>query len=544
MEVELVSALADGTWRWRAAGAREPRGVIEGSLLHQDARVGEVLRVEVEPHLEGITIVSVLPRRQSSPEPDRLEFVAPSRGGEAGVTTSLVRRERQRDRRRAERPPRRQGERRGEGPKERGVPRERDRPEGAGETPRARRAPTEGRSGRPERPAGRGQPSRPREGAAARPPVRFTPRSVHRNALMSELAAEQRPIAEQLFRGGIPAVRQALAVQNANARAEGLPAVPEESVLAMAEELLPRVKAATWRDRAEAASQSPGEVPLRDLRSIVAGSDAARDEVSRELATSLRQALEERVTRARERWLEEVRRLVGEGRVLRALRASARPPDPGARFPADLALSLSDAASKAMGDETPPDRWRSLLEAVAESPVRISVAPSSLPKEAPEPLLEAARKLSGRVPKVAALVGVSMPPPPGPPRPAQRGQRQREARRDSRRPSSTGSPARDSSPSPDVASRTEGEPQPAEVPSAQESPLSPDVTSGTEGVPSAPSAEEPPLSTDVASRTDGEPQPESPLSPDVASRTDGEPQPAQTPDDEGVFPDPAPEGTE
>ena len=43
IEIELTSARSDGTWTWRAAGAREPKGVLEGSLLPSGAKTGDVL---------------------------------------------------------------------------------------------------------------------------------------------------------------------------------------------------------------------------------------------------------------------------------------------------------------------------------------------------------------------------------------------------------------------------------------------------------------------------------------------------------------------
>ena len=33
IDIELTSARPDGTWTWRAAGAQEPKGVLEGSIL-------------------------------------------------------------------------------------------------------------------------------------------------------------------------------------------------------------------------------------------------------------------------------------------------------------------------------------------------------------------------------------------------------------------------------------------------------------------------------------------------------------------------------
>ncbi len=63
IEVELTSARPDGTWTWRAAGAREPRGVVEGSILPPSAKVGDVLRVDADMDVDGISILAVLPAK-------------------------------------------------------------------------------------------------------------------------------------------------------------------------------------------------------------------------------------------------------------------------------------------------------------------------------------------------------------------------------------------------------------------------------------------------------------------------------------------------
>ena len=49
-------------------------------------------------------------------------------------------------------------------------------------------------------------------------------------------------MAEQILRGGIPAVRQAVEEQNAKAREEGGPEIKADALLAMAEELLARAQ--------------------------------------------------------------------------------------------------------------------------------------------------------------------------------------------------------------------------------------------------------------------------------------------------------------
>ena len=87
MEIELTSARPDGTWTWRAAGAREPRGVVEGGLLTSDAKVGDIVKVEADVDLEGISILSVIVDRGHRSEPERLELLGSQQPFEPVVTT-------------------------------------------------------------------------------------------------------------------------------------------------------------------------------------------------------------------------------------------------------------------------------------------------------------------------------------------------------------------------------------------------------------------------------------------------------------------------
>ena len=77
MELELTSARPDGSWTWRAAGARQPKGVLDGSILYDGAKVGDIVRAEADVQIDGITILSVTaPRTKAAPE--RLEIVLPT----------------------------------------------------------------------------------------------------------------------------------------------------------------------------------------------------------------------------------------------------------------------------------------------------------------------------------------------------------------------------------------------------------------------------------------------------------------------------------
>ncbi|MDQ2827293.1 MAG: hypothetical protein M3Y04_10115 [Actinomycetota bacterium] len=59
IDIELTSTRPDGTWTWRAAGARQPKGVLAASVLHDGAKVGDVVKAEADFDLEGINVTSV-----------------------------------------------------------------------------------------------------------------------------------------------------------------------------------------------------------------------------------------------------------------------------------------------------------------------------------------------------------------------------------------------------------------------------------------------------------------------------------------------------
>jgi len=238
------------------------------------------------------------------------------------------------------------------------------------------------------------------------------------------LRPEQLPVAEQLLRGGIPAVRRAIEEQNARARAEDRAEISPEPLLAMAEELLPSMTLAAWKDRAVSMRNAGRDAPLREMRSIVSGASAVTlDDEARELLTSLRESLESRVTALRETWLGRINHALDAGRVTDAIRISSRSPEPSAKLPGDLAVRLASAAGTAMSEDLPEGQWSELLLAVVGSPVRRNVKPVGLPRDASEELRREARRAAGSVPELARLLGLPIPPPPGPRRPAAAGAR-------------------------------------------------------------------------------------------------------------------------
>ena len=423
IEIELTSARDDGSWTWRAAGAREPRGVVEGSLLPSGSSTGDVLRADVETSLDGTSVLAVLPPKGPRAEPDRIELVGAG-DPEQWVTTVLAPgRSRRDDRDRGDRGDRR-GRKDGRPPRQGRDDRSRGRDtqtrEGGREgRPRPargeRRGPEGGKSGDRSR-SSEGRPRPPRPPVDTRPkPKRLRPNRTHRKAALAELPAEQQPVAEQVLKGGIPAVRAAVAKQNEQARAEGKPEVKADQLVDLAETLLPRLRAAEWLDRAEAAMADLEELDLRDLRSvIVAAEGAARDDESRALATSLREGLARRVDQEQSSWLREIASTLGEGRVVRALRLSSRPPKAGEPLPADLAGRLIEATNAALAADTVSDRWATVLDALSFSPVHLRVEPVSIPAEPDETLLTAVRAAAARVPQIAARFGIdpaTTPPP-------------------------------------------------------------------------------------------------------------------------------------
>jgi hypothetical protein len=412
IEIELTSSRDDGTWTWRAAGAREPKGTIPATLVGGAAKVGDVLKVDAEFFVDGIQITGVVPTKGARVEKERLEILGSGGADEPLVTTTLARPER----------PRRDGPRRDRGDRgDRG-----DRPDGP---PGDRREgpPRERREG--GGPGGREGGSRPRRERPPRPetppvPVVERPKAkrlragkAHRTALLESLVEEQRPIAEQVVLGGLPAVRQAIEKQNAERTAAGEAPIAAGPLLEMAEKLVPKVRAAEWRDRAEAAQRDLEVIDLRDLRSVVSAADSGpRDEESRELARVLKEGLTTRVDAEHTAWLEELTATVEVGRIVRALRLSSRPPKAGSPLPPELASKLTELAGAALTADAAPERWVAVLDALAFAPVRDKVIPASLPTGDLHPDVQATiARLATRIPKIAHIFEVT--PDPTAPRP-------------------------------------------------------------------------------------------------------------------------------
>src|SRR3954471_10429839 len=315
IDIELTSARPDGTWTWRAAGAREPRGVLGSSILPGDAKVGDVLRAEVEIELDGTTVLNTSPIKAKGTKSGLLEILPSSKPFEA-VTSQLAKRDRNDRGDRRDRPPRRgDGDRPPRPDGDRRPRRDGDRPPssregGADRRPRRDSDRTTDAAGTERRERRQRPHFTPPPELPQRPkPKRLKPGRAHRTAVLADLPEEQRAVAERALQGGIPAVRQAVQEQNTRLKAEGKEEIPAAGLIQMAEQLLPKLRVAEWLDRATAAKADLAELALPDLRSVVASSEdpvVARDETTRELAAELKQALRTKQESETLLWLDDI----------------------------------------------------------------------------------------------------------------------------------------------------------------------------------------------------------------------------------------------
>ena len=409
IDIELTSALADGSWTWRAAGARKPNGVVDGAILPTGSAVGDVLKVEVEQMLDGIEVQSVVKGREKTEDVNVLELLPSEKPFEAVIETRAKR----------DRSERRDGRGRRDGKRDGGR-----KDGGRGGDGKGR---SDQRRQRPHFEAPPEIPQRPK-------PKRLRPGKARRNAVLADLPEEQRPIAEMALQG-MSAVRARVKEENAKLEAAGQPTMPEASVVKMAEDMLPKLRVAEWLDRAEAAQRQMEHLDLRDLRSVVAASDdpiVARDESTRAVADDLRLALVRKQDEELTLWFGDIDAAIGVGRVIRALRLSSQPPKAGVMFPPDLARRLGEAATAALQPEDPADRWIAVLEAAAFSPVRTLVVPTAAPSVVTDDLKATTIRLGPALPQIAALLGVEIPPGTPKPKPLRAGPPRKDGRKDGR----------------------------------------------------------------------------------------------------------------
>ena len=395
IDIELTSNRGDGTWTWRAAGAKTPKGTLNGSILDAGAKTGDTIKVEAEFDLDGVEILSLVKTKEKAVRGNLLQIIGSEKEFQP-VTQKLADKSKDRKPKRdGDRKPRRDGDKR--------PPREGAEGEKSGDR-------------RPRRPSFTAPPELPKRPAAKR----LKPKRVHRAAVLDTLPVEQRGVAERALTGGIKAVRDAVKEQNEQLKKEGKPLVPADGLISMAQELLPKLRVAEWLDKAEAAKADIDLLDLRDLRQVVVGADdpmVVRDETTRSLAAELKAALKTRQEFEQTRWLEDIKSALAVSRVIRALKISSEPPKAGQPFPADLGAQLATAASASLTSETAPDRFSAVLEAIAFSPVRGQVKLAAAPPTTNEAMLSTVKRVAPLVPQIASMFGITVAPGANSPRP-------------------------------------------------------------------------------------------------------------------------------
>jgi len=377
IDVEITSQREDGDWTWRAVGAREPKGTVEASLLPDNLTVGTQFSVETEHFLDGIVVTKVIEKKQESEKGETLEILGSGKQADL-VTTRLTK------------------SKKGKKPSKRS-PSSNSRTDERNKSKKSfvkKDAPLSAKRRKPQNEKKKTDHKFPKS-------KRLKAKRRHRNEAIKNLPDDMKRVAEILLRKGIPGLRDSIRAQNEIAKKTGEPEIPEELLLKLAEQVYPDLRTAEWLDRADGALRGIETVDLRDIRSVIVASESVQknDEVRR-LAENLKEGFNKRVDTDQKKWLKEVITTLKEGRVVRALRLSSRPPKAGFPLPEDLLNSLTEATNSALSADVTQSRWGTIAEAAAFSPVHDRVIPVGVPKNPNEELLKIIRRISSKAPSI------------------------------------------------------------------------------------------------------------------------------------------------
>ncbi len=409
IEIEITSLNGDVA-TWRAAGAKLPKGTLSAALVQGGAVVGNVYRADVENYMDGIEVISVLPPKTASPLDPRNEkleiIVKPASGPDVVVTYAPKGRGGRRDGERSE------GDRK-DSKRSSSRPGSKDRG-GAPTGEKSERGPRTERPASGARPARSDRPARP-SGARTGGPVVAPLTTIYRNALLATLSPEQLPVAEQLLRGGMPAVRSAVAEQNKNATAQGRPTIDAETIDRIAEELLGKTNLALWKDKAAGAIGAGRELRLRDLRAVVTSAKTVSlDDEGRQQLKELQTALTSKVDHLRTVWNEKLETALNSKNVAETLRLVARPPDMSTRVSAEMAAKVVTMTSETLTADLDAAAWNEIVTLAVDTSIRRNIKPVGIPANDVSKAL--AIKNAGAIPELAKLLGMPVPPPPPPSR--------------------------------------------------------------------------------------------------------------------------------
>jgi hypothetical protein len=415
LDIEVTSTRDDGSFTWRQAGAKAPKGVGASELLPAGSKVGDVLRAEVEMDMDGATVVSVSVIKQRERNVTLLEITGSGIAFQpvTEVSTNKARR----------------GDKRGD---KRGAKGARG---GRGERG-ARPGQPDGGNGDGRNGGGRRQFTPPPPALTKRPrPTRLRARNEHRQAVLDALKPEERVLAEVALKGGVGALRVAVKEQNTRLTKEGKPTINAGPLIDQMLELLPRLRVAEWRDTVEAVEKIIDTVDLRDLRSIVARSNDAtlmKDASLNGKREELRVALKRREDEALAHWHEDLQAAVDVGRIVAALNLSGKPPKAGTPPSAEIKLRLVALTVEQLTPDASSERWAVVLEALAFAPIHNDAVPTALPQRVTPELIKTVTRLAPLIPKIAALFGVAVDPKARTPRPLPPVRRDKDAKRGSK----------------------------------------------------------------------------------------------------------------
>ena len=298
----------------------QPKGVLDAAILYEGAQVGDVVRVDAEFEIDGIVVTSVMPPRASRTEPERLEVIGPPREQRA-VTSSLTSKRDRGDERRRDRG--RDDDRR-PATKTAVAEHRRARRAPTRHGPSDRLAPSARRGERPDRAATVPRPAAPSGQPRARARPTAGPRRVRSDCNRSgsiatrcstSLAPEQRPSPSRSCGAGCRRCARPSSTRTRRPRAAGEPMIKPDALLAMAEELLPRLQAGRMaRPRRGRRRECRRHRPARPARRRhrVGGRGARRCRRA-SLASTLREALQRRSEEHRTTWLSRDRAVARRG---------------------------------------------------------------------------------------------------------------------------------------------------------------------------------------------------------------------------------------
>jgi hypothetical protein len=235
--------------------------------------------------------------------------------------------------------------------------------------------------------------------------------TVHRNAFLATLNPEQLPVAEQLLRGGLPAVRTAVAEQNKTATAQGRTTVNAETIDRIATDLLGKANLAMWKDRAAGAQGAGRDLRLRDLRPVVTSAKTVNlDDEARTMLKDLQAQLTALIDILSTEWLAKIAAAIESKNALEALILAARPPEFRMQVASESAIAIAALASESLNEDVAPAQWIALVQAAVASPMHRTIKPAGIPAD--ETCRNEAVKVAGAVPELAKLLGMRVPPPP------------------------------------------------------------------------------------------------------------------------------------